>query len=144
MPPSVVFAAIHPPPDRVGKPRRSPYKRATPVTNPVAAATGKGKQMLKSRMVVALVALGLMAGGTGGVLAATKSPSTGGASSSQYKPGVGPCKSDGVNPSGTHTGAPGNGQNCDNKPGNSGGNGNGNGNGNNGNGNGNNKGNGNK
>ena len=74
---------------------------------------------LKSRITVALLSLGLMAAGTGGVIAASGGvPGKPDAASSQYKPGYGPCKNDGVNPSGTHTGAPGNGQNCSNKPGN--------------------------
>jgi hypothetical protein len=69
---------------------------------------------VKSRLTVALLALGLMTAGTGGVIAATGGTpgSNNGAARSQYKPGVGPCKTDGVNPSGTHTGAPGNGQSC--------------------------------
>ena len=64
---------------------------------------------LKSRLTVALLALGLMTAGTGGVLAGN-SGSNGngnGAANSQYKPGYGPCKTNGVNPSGTHTGPPG-------------------------------------
>lgn len=62
---------------------------------------------LKSRIVVALLTLGLMAGGTGGVIAAGGGNSGGNASNSQYKPGCGPKKTNGVNPSGTHTGQPG-------------------------------------
>jgi hypothetical protein len=71
--------------------------------------------LLKSRLTVALLSLGLMAGGTGGVIAAAggvPGPPDNGAASSQYKPGVGPCKNGGVTPSGTHTGAPGNGNSC--------------------------------
>lgn len=59
---------------------------------------------LRSRIVVALLTLGLMAGGTGGVIAAGGGNDGGSASNSQYKPGCGPKKTDGVNPSGTHTG----------------------------------------
>ena len=75
--------------------------------------------LLRTRLTIALLSLGLMAGGTGGVIAASGGGGGGGgAASSQYKPGIGPCKSDGVTPSGQHTGAPGNGQNCETKPGN--------------------------
>ena len=88
------------------------------VTKQVASPPRREGSTVKSRLIVAMVALGLMAGGTGGVLAATSAPKTNGAASSQYKPGVGPCKTGGVNPSGTHTGAPGNGNSCDTKPGN--------------------------
>jgi hypothetical protein len=77
--------------------------------------------LLRSRLTVALLSLGLMVGGTGGVIAAKGGNGKGnGAAKSQYKPGVGPCKQGGTTPSGTHTGAPGNGQDCGNKPGNSG------------------------
>ena len=75
---------------------------------------------MKSRALVAMVTLGLMAGGTGGVIAA--SGGTGSASSdaakAQYKPGYGPCKNGGVDGSGaTHTGPPGHpGSNCTTDP----------------------------
>lgn len=84
--------------------------------------------LLRSRLTVALLSLGLMAGTTGGVIAAKGGNGKGGgAAKSQYKPGVGPCKNGGNTPSGQHTGAPGNDQNCANKPGNSGANSQGNG-----------------
>ena len=70
----------------------------------------KGFALIKSRGIAALLTLALMAGGTGGVIAATGGGgSNGSASNSQYKPGCGPKKTDGVNPSGTHTGPPGQG-----------------------------------
>jgi hypothetical protein len=65
--------------------------------------------VLRSRSIAALLTVALMAAGTGGVIAGTSSPSGGSASNSQYKPGCGPKKTDGVNPSGTHTGPPGQG-----------------------------------
>ncbi len=61
---------------------------------------------LKSRSVAALLSVALMAAGTGGVLAATSNNSSN-SSTNQYKPGCGPKKTNGVNPSGTHTGPPG-------------------------------------
>jgi len=61
---------------------------------------------LKSRSIAALLTVALMAAGTGGVLAGTSSNS-GNSSNTQYKPGCGPKKTNGVNPSGTHTGPPG-------------------------------------
>jgi hypothetical protein len=74
------------------------------------AATSRPKGLvLKSRLITGLLALALMAGGTGGVIAATNNGNTGSAANSQYKPGCGPKKTDGVNPSGTHTGPPGQG-----------------------------------
>src|SRR4051794_12452388 len=77
--------------------------------------TEKG-YIVRSRVLVALCAVGLMAAGTGGVLAAGGGGSSdSSAAKSEYKPGVGPCKNGGTNPSGTHTGAPGNGQNCQTK-----------------------------
>ena len=60
---------------------------------------------LRSRTLAAFLSLALMAGGTGGVLAAKGGNGKGkSAGNSQYKPGCGPKKSGGVNPSGTHTG----------------------------------------
>jgi uncharacterized membrane protein len=61
---------------------------------------------LKSRSIAALLTVALMAAGTGGVLAAGSSGG-GSSSNSTYKPGCGPKKTNGVNPSGTHTGPPG-------------------------------------
>ena len=65
--------------------------------------------LLRSRLTAALLALGLMVAGTGGVIAANGGNGNGnsGAAKSEYKPGYGPCKNGGVNPSGTHTGPPG-------------------------------------
>ena len=66
--------------------------------------------VLKSRGIAAVLTLALMAAGTGGVLAGGGNGKSGGSSSqSQYKPGCGPKKTNGVNPSGTHTGPPGHG-----------------------------------
>ena len=61
---------------------------------------------LRSRTIAALLSVALMAGGTGGVIAAKggNGKSQGSAGNSQYKPGCGPKKTNGVNPSGTHTG----------------------------------------
>jgi hypothetical protein len=60
---------------------------------------------LRSRGLAAFLAVALMAGGTGGVIAGNGNGSSNGSSgNSQYKPGCGPKKSNGVNPSGTHTG----------------------------------------
>jgi uncharacterized membrane protein len=75
------------------------------------AATSRPKGFaLKSRSVAALLTVALMAAGTGGVIAGGSTGNSGGsASNSQYKPGCGPKKTDGVNPSGTHTGPPGQG-----------------------------------
>jgi hypothetical protein len=96
--------------------------------------------LLRSRLTVALLSLGLMVGGTSGVIAAKGgNGKSNGAAKSQYKPGYGPCKKGGTTPAGQHTGPPGNAQGgtCATKPG--GGTspnspGNGNNNGNNGNG----------
>jgi hypothetical protein len=76
-----------------------------------SAATSRPKGFqVKSRSIATLLTLALMAAGTGGVIAATNSggnnPNT---SNSQYKPGCGPKQTNGVNPSGTHTGPPGQG-----------------------------------
>jgi len=70
----------------------------------------KGRATMKSRALVALITVGLMAGGTGGVIAASNGNGNGNgnAGNSQYKPGYGPCKNGGVDGSGaTHTGPPG-------------------------------------
>lgn len=64
---------------------------------------------LRSRTMAAFLTVALMAAGTGGVLAGGSGGGTGSAGNSQYKPGCGPKKTDGVNPSGTHTGPPGKG-----------------------------------
>src|SRR5438309_74034 len=82
------------------------------------AATSRRKgSPMRSRSVAALLAVALMAAGTGGVLAGGGNGHGGGSGSkSQYKPGCGPKKTDGVNPSGTHTGPPGNGPGRTNCP----------------------------
>ena len=76
-----------------------------------SAATSRTKGFqVKSRSIATLLTLALMAAGTGGVIAASSGGgTTPSASNSQYKPGCGPKKTDGVNPSGTHTGPPGQG-----------------------------------
>ena len=75
------------------------------------AASSRSKGFaLRSRGMAAVLTLALMAAGTGGVLAGGGHGNGGGSSAkSQYKPGCGPKKSNGVNPSGTHTGPPGHG-----------------------------------
>ncbi|MEA2375756.1 MAG: hypothetical protein QOD53_2219 [Thermoleophilaceae bacterium] len=71
------------------------------------AATSRSKGfVLKSRSIAALLTVALMAAGSGGVIAAGGAGG-GSAANNQYKPGCGPKKTDGVNPSGTHTGPPG-------------------------------------
>jgi hypothetical protein len=73
-----------------------------------------------SRIWIAALTVGLMAVGTAGVVAQSGGSNGQSAASSEYKPGLGPCKNDGTNPSGTHTGPPGQpGANCENRPGNS-------------------------
>jgi len=75
-----------------------------------AAASRPKGLALKSRGIAVVLTLGLMAAGTGGVIAGGgHGGHNGNASKSQYKPGCGPKKSNGVNPSGTHTGPPGHG-----------------------------------
>jgi len=75
-----------------------------------AAASRPKGLALKSRGIAVVLTLGLMAAGTGGVIAASNTGGGGGSSANtQYKPGCGPKKTDGVNPSGTHTGPPGHG-----------------------------------
>jgi hypothetical protein len=72
-----------------------------------AAASRPKGLALKSRGIAVLLTLGLMAAGTGGVIAASSTGGSGGSSANtQYKPGCGP-PPNGVNPSGTHTGPPG-------------------------------------
>src|SRR3954449_4515333 len=75
------------------------------------AATSRPKGFqVKSRSLAAVLTVALMAAGTGGVIAGGGNGNgNGNASNSQYKPGCGPKKTDGVNPSGTHTGPPGQG-----------------------------------
>ena len=75
-----------------------------------AAASRPKGFALKSRSIAALLTVALMAAGTGGVIAGGGNGNgNGSASNSQYKPGCGPKKTNGVNPSGTHTGPPGQG-----------------------------------
>jgi hypothetical protein len=64
---------------------------------------------VRSRILAVGLALALMVGGTGGVIAGGNGGGGGNSGNSQYKPGCGPKKSNGVNPSGTHTGPPGQG-----------------------------------
>lgn len=75
---------------------------------------------MTARILTALTTLGLLLAATGGVVAAGGGDSGGqSAAKSEYKPGLGPCKDDGTNPSGTHTGPPGQpNRNCETKPGN--------------------------
>ncbi len=75
------------------------------------AASSRPKGLvLKSRGIAVLLTVGLMAAGTGGVLAGGGNGNSGASSgTTQYKPGCGPKKTNGVNPSGTHTGPPGQG-----------------------------------
>ena len=75
------------------------------------AATSRTKGFqVKSRTIATLLTVALMAAGTGGVIAGGgHGGHNGNASKSQYKPGCGPKKTNGVNPSGTHTGPPGQG-----------------------------------
>jgi hypothetical protein len=65
--------------------------------------------LVRSRSIAALLTVALMAAGTGGVIAAGGGGGGGNASNSQYKPGCGPKKTNGTNPSGAHTGPPGKG-----------------------------------
>ena len=76
-----------------------------------SAATSRTKGFkVKSRSIATLLTVALMAAGTGGVIAGGgHGGGNGNASKSQYKPGCGPKKTNGVNPSGTHTGPPGHG-----------------------------------
>ena len=73
-----------------------------------AASSRQKGSVMKSRRVAALLTVALMAAGTSSVIAAGGNGNdNGNASNSQYKPGCGPAKTDGINPSGTHTGPPG-------------------------------------
>lgn len=75
-----------------------------------AASSRPKGAVLRTRLLVALCSLGLMAGGTGGVIAAKGgNPGKGSASKGQYKPGKG-CG----DKNHTHTGPPG--KNGDFKP----------------------------
>ncbi len=81
-------------------------------TRAMAGATGSQRKgfVLRSRGMAAVLTLALMAAGTGGVLAGGGHGNSGASSgNTQYKPGCGPKKTNGVNPSGTHTGPPGHG-----------------------------------
>src|SRR5689334_21909923 len=86
----------------------------------VRSSRTKGRLTMKSRMLVALITVGLMAGSTGAVIAGSGGNGNGNgndAAQAQYKPGYGPCKNGGVDGSGpTHTGPPGQpGQDCSTK-----------------------------
>jgi len=72
-----------------------------------AASSRRKGFPLKSRGIATVLTVALMAAGTGGVIAGNGHGNGGNASNSQYKPGCGPKKTNGVNPSGTHTGPPG-------------------------------------
>jgi hypothetical protein len=74
-----------------------------------AASSGRKGSPVRTRSLAAVLTVALMAAGTGGVIAGSSGGSGGNAGGSQYKPGCGPKKTDGVNPSGTHTGPPGQG-----------------------------------
>lgn len=81
-------------------------------TRAMANARGSERRgfVLRSRGMAAVLTLALMAAGTGGVLAGGgNGHSNGSSAKTQYKPGCGPKKTNGVNPSGTHTGPPGHG-----------------------------------
>ena len=75
------------------------------------ASTRQGKGMVMRRKLtsVALAIGALTTGGTAAVIAGGQSGGDGNAGKGEYKPGCGPKKSNGVNPSGTHTGPPGQG-----------------------------------
>jgi hypothetical protein len=70
---------------------------------------GKG-MMMRSKLISVGLAIGaLTTGGTAAVIAGGQGGGDGNGGKGEYKPGCGPKKSDGVNPSGTHTGPPGHG-----------------------------------
>jgi hypothetical protein len=73
-----------------------------------AAPSRRKGAPLKTRSIAALLTVALMAAGTGGVIASSGGGGGGNSGDSQYKPGCGP-PPDGINPSGTHTGPPGQG-----------------------------------
>src|SRR4051794_23732788 len=88
----------------------------------VRSSRTKGRLTMKSRALIAVLTLSLMAGGTGAVIAGNGDGNNGNgngndAANAQYKPGYGPCKNGGVDGSGaTHTGPPGHpGSNCTTK-----------------------------
>jgi hypothetical protein len=85
--------------------------RAQAARSHAPASRQQGGLFVKSRIVTLALVLGLMtAGTTAGVLAGGTDDLLGvanNAANDQYKPGCGPKKDDGVNPSGTHTGQPG-------------------------------------
>jgi hypothetical protein len=75
-----------------------------------AASSRRKGFNVRSRTLAVGLALALMVGGTGGVIAGGgNGGGNGNSSNGQYKPGCGPKKTGGVNPSGTHTGPPGQG-----------------------------------
>ena len=79
------------------------------VANAASSPRTKGFTV-KSRSIATMLTVALMAAGTGGVIAGGgHGDHNQSASKSQYKPGCGPKKTNGVNPSGTHTGPPGHG-----------------------------------
>jgi len=97
---------------RSGRPEASALDLDRIKTRAMAsAATSRRKGFsMKSRSIATLLTVALMAAGTGGVIAGGgHGGGNGNASKSQYKPGCGPKKTNGVNPSGTHTGPPGRG-----------------------------------
>jgi len=97
---------------RSGRPEASALDLDRIKTRAMASAsTSRTKGFkVKSRSIATLLTVALMAAGTGGVIAGGgHGGGNGNASKSQYKPGCGPKKTNGVNPSGTHTGPPGHG-----------------------------------
>jgi len=76
-----------------------------------AAASRPKGSVLRSRLIVAMCTLGLMAGGTSGVIAAKGGNGKGNASKSQYRPGKG-CG----DKNHTHTGPPGQNKKGNSKP----------------------------
>ena len=79
------------------------------------SSTTKGRARMRSRVLVAFLTVGLLAGSAGGVIAGSGGGNgSNDAANAQYKPGYGPCKNGGVDGSGaTHTGPPGQpGQSC--------------------------------
>ena len=62
---------------------------------------------MRSRWISGACVVALMAAGNAAVIASGGGGAGGDASKQQYKPGCGPKKNGGSNPSGTHTGPPG-------------------------------------
>ena len=62
---------------------------------------------MRSRSIRVTCVVALMAAANGAVIASGAGSGNGSASQAQYKPGCGPKKGGGTNPSGTHTGPPG-------------------------------------